>query len=387
MSRTLIIAAGISLLAGMSHAEELNLPGQISWSTYGVGSSGHSQAVAIGAALKNAYGTNLRMLAGKNDIARAVPLRQGKVDFAAAGIGGVYMAQEGVFAFSDENWGPQKVRVLLQNAGSKFGFALATTRDTCEKVGKPDCDGFTYGDLRGLEVSWVKGSPALNVATSALLAYGGLTWNDVTAVEFGGIADSYRALVDGTVDAAYSATTAGAAYEVEAGPRGLFWPTVDANNAEGMARLQEIAPYFAPMTATQGAGLSEENGLSTVGYPYPVLIAMDVQDEDLVYQQTRAMVETFDAYKDAAPAADGWSIEAQDMEWLVPFHAGAIRYFKEIGVWSDAAQAHNEKMIARQNTLSAAWKELKAESPEDWQSAWATKRREALVSGGFQPVF
>lgn len=387
MKKKLFMAAALAVLAGNAHAQDIELPGQISWSAYDLGSTGYNQAVAIGSAMKNAYGTNLRILPGKNDIARSEPLRQGKVDFAAAGIGGVYMAQEGVFEFGSERWGPQKVRVLLQNAGADFGFALAVTHETCEKVGKPDCEGFTYTDLRGLEVGHIKGAPAINVAIAALLAYGGLTWDDVEQVEFGGYGDSWRGLADGDIDATYSSTTAGTAYEVEAGPRGLYWPPIDASDSEGVARMQEIAPYFSPMIATDGAGLSEENGVGAATYPYPVLIAMDTQDADLVYLQTRAMAETFDAYKDAAPAADGWAIDAQKLEWLVPFHDGAIRYFEEIGIWTEAAQAHNDQLIARQNALVAAWDELEAEGPDDWEAAWAEKRRAALTAAGFKPVF
>ncbi|MBY6092346.1 TAXI family TRAP transporter solute-binding subunit [Maritimibacter alkaliphilus] len=387
MTKRVILAATLALTATTAQAADMEMPGQLSWSAYDMGSTGYNQAVAIGSAMKSAYGTNLRLLPGKNDIARSEPLRQGKVDFTAAGIGGVYMAQEGVFEFGAERWGPQKVRVLLQNAGAKFGFALAVTKETCEKAGKPGCEGFTYSDLRGLKVGHIKGSPAINVAIQALLAYGGLTWDDVEAVDFGGYGDSWRGLADGNIDATYSSTTAGTAYEVEAGPRGLYWPPIDASDAEGVQRMQDVAPYFAPMTATDGAGLSADNGVGAASYPYPVLIAMEEQDADLVYKQTRAMVETFDAYKDAAPAADGWNIEAQNLEWLVPFHEGAIRYFKEAGIWTDAAQAHNDRMIARQDALAAAWEELKAEKPADWEAAWAEKRHAALAAGGFKPVF
>jgi hypothetical protein len=64
-----------------------------------------------------------------------------------------------------------------------------------------------------------------------------------------------------------------------------------------------------------------------------------------------------------------------------------VRYYTEIGVWSDEAQAHNDNLIARQAALMAAWEELKAEAPSDWEAAWEAKRREALKAGGFAVVF
>ena len=44
-------------------------------------------------------------------------------------------------------------------------------------------------------------------------------------------------------------------------------------------------------------------------------------------------------------------------------------------------------LIARQKALTAAWGELEAAAPADWESAWDAKRREALSAGGFEVVF
>ena len=68
----------------------------MAWSAYNLGTTGYSQAVAIGKVLKDEYGTTLRVIPGKNDISRLVPLRKGRVQFSANGIA-TYLAQEGVF--------------------------------------------------------------------------------------------------------------------------------------------------------------------------------------------------------------------------------------------------------------------------------------------------
>ena len=93
------------------NAADFHLPKQVVWTAYGTGSAGYNQAVAIGAALQEDAGVNLRILPAGNDVARMEPLRQRKVSFSANGIG-VYLAQEGVFAFGGKAWGPQKIRVL-----------------------------------------------------------------------------------------------------------------------------------------------------------------------------------------------------------------------------------------------------------------------------------
>ena len=385
--RNMIIAALMGTVAGTAQAADVNLPGQVVWTAYGTGSAGYNQSVAIGAALQEALGINLRVLPGKNDIARTEPLRQGKVQFSANGVGGSFMAQEGVFQFGAENWGPQPVRVLAANNGGAVGLSLAVAAEACEKVGKPNCEGFTYADLKGLRVSWVKGAPALNVNNEAYLAYGGLTWDDVERVEFGGFGDSWKGMIDGTTDAAFASTNSGRAYEAASGPRGVYWPPIDPNNAEGLARMAEIAPFFSPMTAVVGANIDDTPGVQTAGYAYPVLMTYAEQDEDLTYNMTKAMHEFFESYKGKAPGINGWALDKQNFQWVAPYHEGAVRFYKEIGQWSDADQAHNDNLIARQAALQAAWEELKAEAPADWDAAWEAKRREALEAGGFAVVF
>lgn len=32
-------------------------------------------------------------------------------------------------------------------------------------------------------------------------------------------------------------------------------------------------------------------------------------------------------------------------DFFVPFHPGAIKYFKEIGIWSDEMEAKNQKLL------------------------------------------
>lgn len=374
-----MLAAG-SLLASAAIAAESMLPNQLSWTAYDTGSAGYNQAVAIGAALKNELGVDLRVLPGKNDVARTEPLRQRKVDFSATGVGGSFMAQEGVFEFGNAQWGPQRVRVLLANNGGDINLAVGVAGDAGVKE---------YSDLKGKRVAWVKGAPALNVNTEAYLAYGGLTWDDVEIVEFGGFGDSWKGLINGQVDAAFASTNSGMAYEAEAGPRGLYWPPVHHDDAEGIARMKAIAPFFAPNMATVGATIDGKEPYQGAGYAYPVLIAMDDSDPELVYNMTKAMVELFPKYQGTVPGIDGWALEKQDFQWVVPYHEGAIRYFKEIGVWTDAAQQHNDMLIARQDALAKAWTDFVARSvPEaDWTAKWEEARRAALAAGGFQVVF
>jgi TRAP transporter TAXI family solute receptor len=363
-----------------AEAQELDLPSQLAWTAYDTGSAGYNQAVAIGSALKNQAGVDLRVLPGKNDVARTVPLRQGKVHFSATGVGGSFMAQEGVFEFGSKEWGPQPVRVLLANNGGAINLAVGVAADAGVEE---------YADLKGKRVAWIRGAPALNVNVTAYLAYAGLTWDDVERVDFGGFGDSWTGMVNGQVDAAFASTNSGMAYQMAASPRGLIWPPVHHDDAEGIARMQAIAPFFIPNNATVGANIDDGPPYEGAGYAYPVLVAMAHQDAELVYNMTKAMVELFPDYDGAAPGIGGWALELQDFTWVAPFHEGAIRYFEEIGAWDEEAAAHNEMLVARQEALAQAWATLAAEDVADdaWEDAWGEARKAALEAGGFDLVF
>ena len=376
--RYAIASFAVMLTSGAAIAQDFELPGQMSWTAYDTGSAGYNQAVAIGAALQDAAGVNLRVLPGKNDISRTEPLRQGRVEFSATGVGGSFMAQEGAFEFGAENWGPQPIRVLLANNGGAINLAVGVAGD----------EGIeTFADLAGKRVAYIVGAPALNVNTEAYLAYGGLTWDDVERVEFGGFGASWTGLIEDEVDAAFAATNSGNAYEAAAGPRGLFWPPIDAEDTEAVERMQAVAPFLVPNTATVGATIDGTDGYAGAGYAYPVLIATDATDADLAYNMTKAMVELFPQYDGKAPGIAGWALDKQDMQWVAPYHEGAIRYFEEAGVWSEEAQKHNDDLIVRQEVLKAAWEALQEEGPEDWDAAWAERRREALGQAGLDVVF
>ena len=231
------------------------------------------------------------------------------------------------------------------------------------------------------------GAPALIVNTQAYLAYGGLTWDDVERVEFGGFGASWTGLIEDQVDAAFASTNSGKAYEAASGPRGLFWPPIDPNNTAGVAAMKAIAPFFLTNKASVGANIDGTDGYQGAGYPYPVLVATNKTESDLVYNMVKAMVDLFPDYDGNAPGIGGWALDKQQMEWVVPYHEGAILYFKEAGLWTEEAQTHNDNLIKRQDVLKEAWIQLETENPADWESAWSEARRKALEAGGFEIVF
>ena len=237
-------------------------------------------------------------------------------------------------------------------------------------------------DLKGKRVALVVGAPALQSNVAGFLAFGDMTWDDVESVEVASFGASWEALVNGQVDAITTLTTGGLAQQAAASPSGLKWLPLPASNTEGWERLRAIKPQFSPRNGTLGPNMSEENPVECAGFPFPVVVAYPDQDEDLVYNLTRAINEQFDNYVKIEAAMVGWSEDRQDFQWVVPYHEGAVRFWKEKSLWSDEAQAHNDDLIARQELLGATWEKVADVAEGEKTERWLEERRTALDAAG-----
>ena len=156
-------------------------------------------------------------------------------------------------------------------------------------------------------------------------------------------------------------------------------------NAEGWDALTSVADFFAPATATKGAGITEDNPANIFAVRYPMITVYADSDEDEVYNFIKALDETYDIYKGATAATPAWSLaEAGRTPADAPFHPGAIRYLKEIGIWTDEDQAWNDKRLARLQKVMSTW-EAASEAAldqnvaaKDWPAFWEDYRSTAL---------
>ena len=351
------------------------LPASISATAYETGSNGFNQIVAVGQMLKARLSVDLRVLPAGNDTARMAPLKSGRAQISANGIG-TYFAQEGVLDFAAKDWGPQPARLILSSSSCN-GQAIAVAKDTGAR---------TMADLRGKRMGTVRGSPAINQSMLALIAFAGLTAKDVTLVEFSSYGAMFKGFINNEADIAFASTISGQAKEAENSPRGVVWPEFPPSDTAGWARVQKISPYFYPHKSTCGAGYAKDQVLELPVYPYPMFIAYTNQGEGAIYQLTKAMIDHYGDYKDAVVGVDGLEAKRQNLTWSMPYHAGSVRALKEAGVWTEAAEKNNTMLVNRQELLASTWQAfLKTNPPDDkdaFRAAWMKMRETALTGAG-----
>jgi len=380
LRRSVIAGAGVALLACNSAFGQVVVPKEMVWTAYDTGSSGFNIAVAIGQQLKEAHDTEIRILPSGNDTGRLSPLKANRAVLSQMGIG-TYFAQEGAFEFGTRNWGPQPVRLIL-SATACNGLGLAVARDIGVKEIK---------DIKGRRMATVVGSPALTQGALALIAFAGLTETDVKLVPFASNNAMWKGLIDNEADVALSSTLSGQSKDAETSPRGIVWPPMPADDKPGWARVQKKAPYFMPVKATCGSGgLSPQTPVTMSGYAYPIFMTYADRPADTIEAITRALIDTYNGYKGGAPGAEGMALAQQNLQWVIPYHEGAIKAFRAKGVWTDAAQKHNDALVRRQQVLLDGWKGYSGKAAVDekaFADGWIKARAAALQKAAMDPVF
>lgn len=379
---TLGLAAAIAVAGtALAEAREVKLPDQISWTAYGTTSSGYAQSIGIGQMLTKKYGTALRVIPGKNDVSRQVPLRENQTPLCACG-SAAYFSQEGVMMFGTKAWGPQRIFNLFNNIGDN-GQQGVVAGDAGVK---------TIKDIKGKRVTWVRGAPALNVNMTAFLAFAGLTWDDVQRVDVPGWGQSMQAIINGQADVAWGSTVSSIYNQLAASPRGLYFVAMPHSDKEAWARATAINPLWAPQMVSVGVNV-EKNEQGKVpfegnNFPYPLFISTDKASDDLAYGLTKAVMENFEEIKDSGPSMSGYQLSKQNLKWVMPYHPGAVAYYKEKGVWTAEHDAHNEALIKRQDVLAEAWSKMdKNLGDEEFEAAWKKARAAALEAAGMAVPF
>lgn len=368
--RLLLAGSAVAMMALGAQAQEL--PDTMIWTSYDLGASGHAEASAIADAFGRKYDMRVRIQPSGSALGRLQPVLAERADIGFLATE-TYFATEGLFDFAARRFGPQDLRVLM---GKPNSLGMATAADAgIERV----------ADVAGKRVAYAAGNPSTNLKCDAILAFAGLTRDDVKVVMFPTYAATMSSLAQNKADATCTVTATGQMYELAESPRGIRWLDLDPNDSAGWDRLNEVAPLFQPVAESQGAGLSEDDPVNMMAYRYPVLTVRADMGADKAYAVTKALHETYGMYKDATATADRYAIDRAGVPPIdAPFHEGAVRYLKEAGVWRPEHTQWNQARLKRLRALQAAWKQTLADSAnldeQAFKKRWAEQREQALAA-------
>lgn len=348
------------------------LPETMVWSSYDVGSAGYVEASAIADALGKKYGSKIRLQPSGSAIGRVQPLLSGRSALGWLATE-VFFAVEGLYEYCTPSLGPQDLRTL---AGRPTGFSIAVTRTSGIR---------RVEDLKGKRFAIARANSSITIKSEPILAFGGLTLDDVQLVEVPSYGASLRAMIEGRADAAGVAPTAAGLYELEASPQGVSWFQMSPDNKEGWERVRQVVPFVEPFQETIGAGLSDDNPVWMMGYRYPMITVRTDASADFTYAVLKAVDDAHDLFKDVSPVMARWDIGQSGTPPMdAAFHEGAIRYLKDIGRWSDDSDAWQQNMLRRHAALKQAWAQFvatdaaKSARESTLRELWMAQRAQVL---------
>lgn len=365
-----VVAVGL-LSPQFALAQDAELPGTMVWTSYDLNTAGYAEASAMADALSKKFGTTIRITPAGTAIGRMLPLQTGRASYGFMG-NEIHFAGEATEEFAAREWGPQEMRVVL---GRPSSVGLVTGGDT---------DIMAPADLKGRKVGYVEANASTTLNTETVLAFADLTTDDVERVVYPSYGAMAKAFVAGEIDAAPAVPTSSFLREAEGG-RGVRWLDLPASDTEGWGRIARHASLFSPSRATVGVSISDGDPAELLGYRYPQLSVNADASEDEVYNMVKALDQAFDLYRDATKVTANWAVKtAGTTPAGAPFHPGAVRYLKEVGVWTDADEAWNQARIARIADVRKVWDAAVAQadadgvSSRDWPAFWASYRADNL---------
>jgi TRAP transporter TAXI family solute receptor len=199
-------------------------------------------------------------------------------------------------------------------------------------------------DLRGRRVVVTfRANVALEQLHRGILATGGLTFDDITPVTVAGVPEAVAALQEGRADAVPIGL--GTALGVQADtalPDGIRYLTLGSDEP----RLAEIMPGTRTITIEPAAGaIGIVTPIRVASVPDMLNTGVHLSDDD-AYAVIRIIHTHWDALSaELTPLAGVGAADIAPDDNMHPYHPGAVRYFRDVGLWTEVHEANQQRLL------------------------------------------
>ncbi len=263
---------------------------------------------------KNIPGTTVSVSPGAG-IANVVAVEEGKADI---GFGNSSSSVDGV-AGREPFKAPTKNVMQLANLYPQY-FQIVVLEDSPIK---------TIADFKGKRICpGTKGMTGELLASQLLQVYG-LSYKDMAKVNYVSYADSASLMKDGHADVYMPGTTIPAATIVElATTKKIRLLSIPEDKIK---ELQKMNVGYIRRVIPAGTYPGVNYDVVTAGYFTHLVISAKLP-EALVYKITKVLSENLDRLGDVVKDMKGVTVKDLAYDIGVPFHPGALKYYKEKGV-------------------------------------------------------
>jgi TRAP transporter TAXI family solute receptor len=190
----------------------------------------------------------------------------------------------------------------------------------------------SIADLKGKRVAVGPVGSGGEADSREILAAYGLTYQDVTP-EYVEASQAVEMMQDGLIEGAILGLSLGASAvsELMLTGKAVLLPLSD----EGFENLKKGNPYIIKKTIPAGTYPNQDYDVHTAGDPSDLVVCREDLPEELAYQMTKAIYQPKSMEQIRAVAAAvrqyGPDLVTPPEQMLLPYHPGALRYFKEVG--------------------------------------------------------
>lgn len=236
---------------------------------------------------------------------------------------------------------PSALRQLGQDLPLRVLFCGggATSSTLVGYFTKPRDDIMVFANLRGTRVFACKpGNIWACPITDALLKVNNMTRDDFRWLEYSATADSFRSVEEGRVDCIQS--VAGASTAKMASTVGLY--VIPFSEKEQQA-IVDLRFGFLPLVWPAGM-FGNTVDTASIAAPNTALVSKDMSDF-MAYTITKTFFEHLKEFQTSQKAGEGFTKEAALLQWALPYHAGAIEYYKEQGMWGSGEETKQAALL------------------------------------------
>ena len=312
MKRTIAVAA-VMLFAASAHAQVLGI------GTAPAGSIGYNMASAIAKVLAEKANVQSRVQPYSGSSAVFPLVNTGEIDLT---VGNTLEAQE-----ATEGEGPyqgrkqEKVRVLGVLFPLNVGLFV-----------KKDSPIKSTADLKGKRVVYgFTAQVTINRVINGILANGGLASTDISPVMVPNVIRGADDFAEGKADAAFFAIGAGKVSEVDKTTGGVRFISM-SDDPKAVAAMRRFVPYSylnEVKPAPAFAGVDAPTKL--MAYDYLLIAGAHVKD-DVAYQIVKTLHENKAALVASFGPFAGFKPDEMHKDVPAPYHPGALKYYKEVGL-------------------------------------------------------
>ena len=185
-----------------------------------------------------------------------------------------------------------------------------------------------FADMKGKSLTTQARGNSGELLTGLMLKMHGMSYQSLSKVNFNSYNESVAMMKDGHAQVFTLGTTAPASAIMDlASARDVKLIPVDEKI---MAEMKKMNPGYNKLVIKAGTYPKQDKDVPVIGYSTHLVVACDLP-EATVYGMAKSMAGNVDAMAAVVKAIEGITPKDMALDIGVPFHKGAVKFYKEAG--------------------------------------------------------